>query len=344
MPETVSSIDITELAEILEDRKSNSQRVGVIIGSRAGALFRSEEFYDELEAYSTRNFADMDHRNRFHECYAILEDIYKRKRMSIKELKSFIEGQIDVHLDVENHLAELVKDAFFKVIITNNIDDILYESFKAVGMRERADFVDFSLGRHSCSDNIERILSQKKINIRRLIRMAGDIDAFIGNLNRPQEKKADGECIGNLLDQLRIRELLIVGIDLAWDQPILSALPSHLETIWFINEDDHVKDKFIEKCVNSINFRYLTGSKGSYEHFFKLLYWNINQSITESHKLIEDVKSNLYNMRIDLNHMQKRNEEINADTMKYINLLQSKMESINDLLEDIFENKSSREV
>src|SRR5579859_4544648 len=207
MPETVSPIDVTELAEVLEERKSNSQRIAVIIGSRAGALFRSADFYEELKAYSTRSLADMDERTRFCECHSILEDIFRRKAMSLKEIRSFIEGQIDVHFDVEEHLAQMVKDDFFKVVVTNNIDDIVYESFKAVGMREKMDFVDFSLGRLSCADSIELILSQRKINIRRLIRMAGDIDTFIGNLNRPQAKKAAGECVRNLLDQLRIREV-----------------------------------------------------------------------------------------------------------------------------------------
>ncbi len=339
MPEIVSSIDITELAEILEDRKSSSQRIGVIIGSRAGALFRSEEFYDELKAYSTRNFAEMDERNQFYECYSILDDIFKRRSMSIKELRSFIEGQIYGPFDVENHLAELVKDDFFKVVITNNIDDLLYESFKAVGMREKVDFMDFSLGRLSCTDNIERILSQKKINIRRLIRMAGDIDTFISNLNRPEAKKEAGECVRSLLNQLRIGELLIVGIDLAWDQPILSALPAHLETIWFINEDDYVKDKFFEECKNIKNFYYLTGPKGNYQHFFKHLYWNINQSITESHKLIEEVKSEMHNMKIDLNHIRKRGEETSADITEHIKLLQSQIAYITRLIEDIYDNK-----
>jgi len=339
MPETISPIDITELAEALEERKNNSQRIALIIGSRAGALFRSAEFYDELEAYSPKSFADMDQRERFYECYAILEDIYKSKRMSIKELKSFIEGQIDVKQDIENHLPEMVKDAFFKVIITNTIDDILYESFKAVGMRERIDFVDFSLERHSCTDTIERILSQNKINIRRLIRVAGDIDTFMGNLNRPQAKKMVSDCIRSLLEQLRIRELLIVGIDLAWDEAILLALPSQIDTIWFINEDEHIKDKFIEVCRNINNFRYLTGPKGDYQHFFKHLYWNINQSITEYQQLIEDVKSNIYNLRLELNYNQKRNEEITNDIMKNIKSVQTKLEAITHLLEEIFPNK-----
>ena len=103
MPEKVSLIDVTELSEILEDKKINSQRIAVIVGSRAGALFRSEEFYDELEPYSTRTFADMDERDRFSECYSILEDIYKRRSMSIQELKSFIEGQIYGQSNVENY-------------------------------------------------------------------------------------------------------------------------------------------------------------------------------------------------------------------------------------------------
>jgi len=337
MPETVSPTDITEIAEILEDRKSKTQRIAVILGSRAGALFRSGNFYDELKLYSTRNFADMDERSRFYECHAILEDICRRRSMSIKELRSFIEEQIYTHCDVENHLAELVKDDFFRVIITNNIDDVLYESFKAVGMREKVDFVDCSLGVLSCADNIELILSQRKINICRLIRMAGDVGTFIGHLNRPQAKKAAGECVRRLLEQLRIRELLVIGIDLAWDQAILAALPSSLETVWFINEDDHIKDEFIEKCGNIKKFHYIVGPRGQCQSFFKLLYWNINPSITGYNKLIEDVRNDIHNMRIDLNHIKKRSEETNAD-IKHIKLQQAKLESIAPLVEGIFES------
>jgi hypothetical protein len=193
------------------------------------------------------------------------------------------------------------------------------------------------LGRLSCADNIKHILSQKKINIRRLIRMAGDIDTFIGNLNKPQAQRIAGECVRSLLDKLRIRELLIVGIDLAWDQSILSALPSHLETVWFINEDEHVKYQFIAKCGNVKNFHYLTGPKGSYELFFKLLYWNINQGITQSHQLIEDVNNNLHNLRIELNTLKKRNEEKDAIVMENMESMRSKMESIMQLLEEIRE-------
>lgn len=337
MPEESTPIDIVELAEILEDRKSNSQRIAIIIGSRAGALFRSADFYEELKEYSTKNFADMDERSRFFECYSILENILKRRSMSQKELRAFIEAHIREYSNVEHHLAELVKDDFFRVILTNNIDDLLFDSFKAVDMRENVDFVEFSLGRLSCSDNIERILYQKKINIRRLIRMGGDIDTFIGNLNRPQAKNATSECVRNLLDQLRIRELLIVGLDLAWDQPILSALPSSLETIWFVNEDEHVKDTFLGKCENVKLFRYLLGHKGNYQYFFKHLYWNKNHSITGSHKLIEEVKNNMYNMRINLDRSEKRNEQANSAIMQSLEFLHFKVDSIKRFLEDSFD-------
>jgi hypothetical protein len=331
MQAKVDTIDIPEIADILAEKKSNSQRIALIIGSRAGALFRSGEFYDDLNAYSARNFADMDERTRFYECYSLLEDIYKRRRMSLKEIRSFIEGQIYGHSDVARHLAQLVKADFFKVIITNNIDDILYESFNAVGMQENVDFVDFSLGRLSCAENIKLILSQKKMNIRRLVRMAGDIDTFIGNLNRPQAQKVAGECVRSLLEHLRISEILVVGIDPAWDQAILSALPLHLETIWFINDDDYVKDQFIAKCGNPRNFYYLTGHKGNYDNFFRLLYWNLNQSITESHELIEELKSDIHNMRIDLQHIKKKSEEASVN----MKLLQTKMDSIILSLEEL---------
>src|SRR5881394_249715 len=103
MQEKAFSIDIPEIAEMLEDSKSKSQRVAVIVGSRAGALFRSGEFYDDLNAYSTKNLADMDDRSRFYECYSVLEDIHRRRSMSINELRSFIEGQVYGHSDVTHH-------------------------------------------------------------------------------------------------------------------------------------------------------------------------------------------------------------------------------------------------
>jgi hypothetical protein len=337
MPETISSIDITELAEVLEERKNNSQRIAVILGSRAGALFRSTGFYEELKEYSTKNFADMDEKSRFYECYSILEGILKRRSMSIKELRAFIEAHIREYSNIEHHLAELVKDNIFRVIITNNIDDILYESFKAVDMRENVDFVELSLGRLSCTDSIERILYQKKINIRRLIRIGGDIDTLLGNLNKPQAKKAIGECVRNLLEKLRIRELLIVGLDLAWDQSILSALPSGLETIWFVNEDEHVKEIFLEKCENVKLFRFLSGHKGNYQNFFKHLYWNKNYSITGSHKLIEEVKNSMYNMRINLDRSEKRHEKTHEAFMQSLEYLHFKVDSIMRFLEERFE-------
>src|SRR5262249_29288006 len=151
--------------------------------------------------------------------------------------------------------------------------------------------------------------------------------------------KMAGECIRRLLEQLRIRELLVVGVDLAWDQAILSALPLNLEMLWFINEDDHVKDHFIATCGNIKNFYYLTGHKGNYDVFFKLLYWNINQSITESHKLVEDLKSDIHNMKMDLQHIRKRSDETDAA----IKVLQTKMDSLISLVEVFSDNKRLEE-
>ena len=52
----VLGIDIAELAELLEARKNNDQKIALILGSRTGALFRSQCLAEEMALYQCTFF------------------------------------------------------------------------------------------------------------------------------------------------------------------------------------------------------------------------------------------------------------------------------------------------
>src|SRR2546422_3487835 len=138
MAREASRSDAPEIATLLEFRKKHNQRTVLFLGSRAGGLFRSQQFYDTMWQFSKRDFAELSRFEQFSECYKILQEerFSERDRFSI--LSSSLRGVGTIDADV--CLAELVKDGVFDVVISTNIDDLAEQAFIQVGMRELEDF------------------------------------------------------------------------------------------------------------------------------------------------------------------------------------------------------------
>ena len=73
MAEKRLSVDIAEIAHALKMKKNNNQSMVLFLGSRAGALFRSQPFYEFMKPYSTRSFGKLSDQERFVECYKLLQ-------------------------------------------------------------------------------------------------------------------------------------------------------------------------------------------------------------------------------------------------------------------------------
>jgi nucleoside phosphorylase len=278
-----SKIDITELAELLEDRKNDDQKIALILGSRTGALFRSQSFIEEMAPYSTNphSFADMNERECFNKCYNILSEIAKKQnnRRDIEILLNQKISSISLSV-VDKWLAELVEQKVFKLILSANADDLLYNAFTEWGLKEKHDFVDFALGRLSITDSIDEIESYEKTSACKVVKFYNDVDAFVHSLDKPQMQQEIGQCVKKLLERMKIKEILVVGIDLTWDHMILSALPPKLKTVWFVNEDEHIKAAFRSTYEGIEQFRFITGGQGGYEKFLGALHWRINPGIS----------------------------------------------------------------
>jgi len=198
-------------------------------------------------------------------------------------------------------LAGLVEQRVFRLILSSNVDDLLYDALTALELKAGHDFVEFHLGRLSITDTVDEILFHEKINACKVIKFYNDADAFIYSLDKPQVQEEISQCVKHLLERMRIKEALVLGIDLKWDHMILSALPSWIKTLWFVNEDEHVKNAFRSKYEGIEQFRVITGIQGEYEKFLKALYWQINPGIApRRYELTSQLKNQLNVMQRDL--------------------------------------------
>ncbi len=133
---------IKEIADLLEMRKQNNHRTVLLLGSRAGYLFRSEHFLETLQKFSHPSFSNLSLLEQFSECYSILTktpfsetEIHAILRTSLQDL-----GMIQE----DTYLAHLIRNNHFDEIITTNLDDGLEQSLVRAGMKEHRDFEIFT--------------------------------------------------------------------------------------------------------------------------------------------------------------------------------------------------------
>src|ERR1700680_2731585 len=133
MPENVSSIEIKELASLLELRRKHHQRTVLFIGSRAGGFFRSQDFYDTLEPFSKRSFSTLQHTEQFVECHKLLQ----RLPFSERDLFNILSHALN-NLPLSKAdlcLANLIKAQFFDIVISTNMDDSIERALIEVGLK-----------------------------------------------------------------------------------------------------------------------------------------------------------------------------------------------------------------
>src|SRR5215469_8177111 len=73
MPES-AQFSIKEMARSLEMRKMNDNPTVLLLGAQAGALFRSEHFFNCLREFSQRDVSSLSRATQFSEYYLTLTD------------------------------------------------------------------------------------------------------------------------------------------------------------------------------------------------------------------------------------------------------------------------------
>lgn len=329
MPANIKAIDVPSLAQLLQSKKNNNQKMVLMLGSRVGALYRSSGLYEWLEQSSKRDFAGMSQRERFSECYHILKQLKAEKGTSSRDIKSgLIHALEKVNFSSEEDcLIDLVQQGFFQVILYNNADDLLYDAFIGSGLKEQLDFVDCPLERlidEAMQESLDKIAYHDKQNACKLIRTYKDIDTFVHELDKPKVQEENSRYLRSLLLRLRAKEALIIGLDTQWDSILLSILPPQIKTVWFVNEDETIKERFLVQNQQMDQFHYIAGGPGEYKAFTKALYFQINQGLPRVYEFTRELinqqrsmqhiflelKGNYESMRKDIEQIKQMQHKI----------------------------------
>jgi hypothetical protein len=265
MRKSSRSGDIQEMASLLEMRKKNHQHTVLLLGARAGQLYRSTDFYDNLLRYSKRNFHLLPRIRQFQECYSILtsnnkfseRDLHSILQMSLKNLPA-------THADIS--LASLIRNQYFDEIISTNIDDVLEDALVQTEMKAGHDYQVMSIGRNP--------LQQEKSCFCRITKVFGD---FVSQDYTVRERSSHLENteLKDFLQRLLGKDLLIVGFDPAWDQDILRIIPVNTKaTMWFVSEDNDImgKTSFLSSILHARHATCILGRDGIYDYFVRKLH------------------------------------------------------------------------
>ncbi|HZO74369.1 MAG TPA: SAV_2336 N-terminal domain-related protein [Ktedonobacteraceae bacterium] len=283
--------DIT--AKILEVRRRINHSTVLVLGSRAGALFRSKNLYETLRLFSNRDFSRLSQTEQFAECYSLLTknlfseaDIHAILRSSLQDLP-VTKG--------ETILAELVKRGYFGEIISTNVDDLLEQAFIQAEMKEGHDFEVIIPGPGASP-------MPGKTHLPRIIKVFGDFTSrlyTISNRHMHLESHQESERI---LRSLLERDALILGLDPVWDQELLRIFPNRGGSLWLIDEENQSKHPLISKHLQGRQATFIAGNEGNTEIFLQSLqqsFDTLEGISSQANKDVEAKKRDKYSVPVD---------------------------------------------
>lgn len=304
-------LDVDEIATLLKIRKQNGHATVLVLGSRAGAFFQSEQFYQTFQQWSARDFRHLTQRERFQECYTVLTTMADRygELDTYHMLRTFIDKSGPTRADI--CLADLIQQGYFEEIISTNIDDSLEQALINAEMRTGRDFEIYD------SKNDERTAL-----FCRIIKVFGDLrdrDYAIGErlafLDSDKNRKA-------LIERLLKKETLMIGFDALWDQAMLHVIAAEGETLWFVNEEDLGNNPLLVDLLQVRKAKSIL-VEGGYEQFITKLYRHLTGIPVPVNYLLG---SSILDQLQQLQRGQKRLQEENANILNEIKQLRQQID------------------
>jgi TIR domain len=287
---------VLEIATFLKTRKSVNNRTVLFLGARAGGLFRNPIFYESINNFSKRSFGGLSDIDKFRECYTVLSDANRFTEIDVYDILLTSLNQ-STYREEDEYLATLMKEDYFDIIISTNIDTLL-ESASREEMRELNDFNVFIAGLHSKGEIVRR--GTKHCTI---VKAFGDLDSRIYRTIGNEFNFDEDAHLKKFLESTLKRNILVVGFDSVWDRPIERAFPMSPEgSLWYVNEEAPADDSLIAKAIKLRKGKSLIGLEGSYKNFVIDLYseliggrpprytFNQDQNISNQQQPLQDIK------------------------------------------------------
>ncbi len=256
------TFDIMTMAEFLKLRRKTQSTTVLFLGSRTGGLFRSSLLYDILRPFNT-DLERLLPLQKFSAYFRILDtldlgDVYEIVRTALNQINI---GEADVYV------AQLAKRRFFNMLVTTNIDDLLKQAFVWTGMKEPRDF-DVLIAK---SKTEKSPLTGRKSPFT-IIKAFGDLATGEYAIKSRVRHLEAAKNLKEIMDDIRDWNILIVGLDPAWDQHIMRVLFPRNGTVWYVNEESPSEDSALADYLRECKAQCIIGPEGQYEHFFHDLY------------------------------------------------------------------------
>lgn len=272
-------IDISQMASILKMRHNHTPTT-LLLGAKAGKLFRNQSFYEKLKPFNPSGqtaFDALSPEKQYQECYHILE----RLPLSPNDLHLILRASLHAPRiePADLILAELIKGAFFNPLFTTNIDTVLERSLE---MAQVSDFDIFQF--QNQAGNIHHIPFEARWKV---VKVFGDI------LRRNYVIKQRSEHIQQHVDlrqEIEIackHHILMIGMDPVWDEHLFSYfVPQQGFSLWYVNDAPPPQNSYFSRLLNEKRAQFFINHEGTYESFFKILHWHITEDVPDIYTVL----------------------------------------------------------
>ncbi|MFI5412940.1 MAG: hypothetical protein ACHQX1_03540 [Candidatus Micrarchaeales archaeon] len=260
------------MSEWLEWRRRNNRQTVLLLGSRAGALYRSIPFYNYCQLHTVHNLQNHPPAWSFHECYRVLS----QKQLGERELHVLLldafkhtESLLSMHHG-DGYFAEIVKRGYFREVVSTNIDDVVERALTHVGLSEGIDFEVLIPGKQLAE---KRSIAQERVLPYRLTKVFGDCLSREYLIYNRQAYLTRHSELNQYLRSILSGDVLAIDIDPAWDSAILPLLKDTPATLWFVNgQEDIIHDQQIIPILDQTKSAIAVGPDYGYDKFWRALY------------------------------------------------------------------------
>jgi hypothetical protein len=300
MPEQ-DSFGVGEIAHRLQLRLRSRYHTILLLGSRAGALYRSN-LHKKLEAVSLSNLNDLPPPKRLEACYHILFS-NARLQFSEAELHQLVGTSLqEVEFSIADiGLAELIKLGYFNTVITTNIDDTLERALSMIDVKD----LEIIIGHRTKNLNLSRNYTTYQI-----IKVFGDILSMEYNLKERTKYIHEKSELKKYCADILSKDVLMIGIDPAWDTALVHMIPLQGGTLWYIDEEPPPQESLMGSILHARHAQCISGREGNYEHFIFMLYKHLCSSSPFNYKLGRDILNHMDELKKRIETIENRLDEV----------------------------------
>ncbi|MEA3460222.1 MAG: SIR2 family protein [Chloroflexota bacterium] len=266
--EAISTSRVKSLANLMRLRKASGEFPCVLILG-AGASLSSgcssgrKLVEDVVAKLSAKDVTSLPWDERLTEFYRLLDNLSETERYLI--LKGHLEGKMP---SVGYRcLAKLVKEGYFDVMLSTNLDVFVEDALSDAGLRAK-DFTVLINGKDT-EDQIRRVLGHREPRVK-IVKLHGDLPARVFAFT-PDEVFEFGEKLENLLEEQLSKDMIIVGHSMR-DDDVNRCIRRQGGSIWYVNPSKPKATQFIGRAMQVRTSNAITGELGKFDNFFQALY------------------------------------------------------------------------